>query len=135
MSDRWAYSKNGEVYFGDFADWREAALEGLQAHAKESIWVGRCEPPPDPENYIDADFLIEHIGCQDDYNHEWAEDWPNATQDQMDELTDSVRAVIAEWIDRHKLAPKFFTIPDGVQVTEAEAMDPECDPFAAKPAT
>lgn len=135
MGERWAYSRDGEFYRGDFADWREAALDALHDAAEgASVWVGQCEPPVDPEHYIDADFLIEHIACQDDFNGEWAEDWPGATQAQMDELTDSVRAVIAEWLDRHKLRPRFFTVPCGVQVTEAEALDPACDPFAPRPA-
>lgn len=127
MSDKWAYSTDGDQYVGEFEHWHEAASEGLDESSGDVVWVGRCEPPTDPENYIDADFLMDHIRCQDEYNHEWAEDWPGATQAQMDELTDAVRHVIAEWIDRHGLAPKFFSIPDPIRVTRDQVEDKSFD--------
>jgi hypothetical protein len=127
--EQWSYSRCGESYSGGFTSWREAALEAFHGTDDSSVWVGRCEPPIDPESFIDADFLIEHIQVQDEYNHEWAEGWPGATQEQEDELTDAVRAVLAEWLDRHGLRPRFYTIPHGFQVTPEQAEDPTFDPF------
>lgn len=138
LAERWAYCKRSEEgpFFGDFPTWRDAVLDALhhEQDVRVGCWVGKCEPPVDPENYITADHIIEHIACQDEYNGEWAGDWPGATKEQEDELTDALRSVVAEWIDRHGLHPKFFTIPCPVFVTKEEALDPACDPFAARAA-
>lgn len=135
MGEQWAYSRNEDgTYFGDFPDWRSAALDALHGYEdiRPGIWVGRCEPPVDPEHFIDANLILDHICCQDEYCGDWSDGWPGESQEQHDELTDAIRSVLAEWFDRHKLRPKFFTVPAPFFVTLSEAQDPAFDPMAPK---
>ncbi len=110
MSDKWAYSYNEQDYHGTFDSPEEATSEALDGY--EEAWIGRCVYPESPEDYVDADLVLEHICCQDEFSTEYAEDWPDATSDQRDELTGSLRTVIRDWIKKHDLKPLFFTVED-----------------------
>lgn len=133
---KWAYSHDGEVFYGEFDSWYEAALEALCSDPKnldESTWVGQCESPCQPDDTYLADIILEHVACQDDYMGDWAEGWPNASQSQTDELDVAFRKVFGEWLDRHKLRPKFYIVPDSRQVTKQEALEADSNPEIDQP--
>lgn len=123
--ERYAWSSDGEVYVGDFAS-IERAFEDAEAEGCERPWIGKAGAPM-VEQYVDADLILEHITCQDDYTAEVAEEWPFATVMQCHELTEALQKVVAEWVDKHKLWPTFFVVRnakryerDGLQVVEVK---------------
>lgn len=122
---KWGFSKNCEGGFlGACDSWWEAALEGFADYPHlEEIHVGEYVEPGAPESYIDGDWVIEHVCCQDDYCHDWADGWPGSTKEQEDELTDMLRRAFGDWLDKHELRPKFGLVEDIRKVTKTEARD------------
>ena len=107
---KYAYSHCQEDYHGQFDTPEEAAAAGFDDADSDHCWVGECHPPTQPEDHIDADLLIEHVSCQDEYNCDWSSDWYAGTSDQEQELTRELRSVFAAWLDRHSLRPGFYMI-------------------------
>lgn len=94
----------------------EAAIEeAIHDYDYEHFWVGRVIPPPQPETLWAAEDWLEHVSVQDEYSGEWAEEWDGSTDDQRAELETEVRRVMAAWLDRHQLRPKFFNITDPIE--------------------
>ena len=85
----------------------DAVEEATNGYAYETFWVGKCVPPPRPEDMWCAEDWLEHVSVQDSYSGEWAEDWDGSTRVQRNELEQEVRSVLAAWLDRHNLRPKF----------------------------
>ena len=86
---QFSYSHDEEHFYGSFATPEEAAHEGLCGEY-DRCFVGE-NYTPDAESYLDADLLIEHVSCQDEYCVDAAEGWPNETKTQRDQLTTSLR--------------------------------------------
>lgn len=112
-------STDGEFYSGEF-DTREAAIAELGACG----WVGENVPPVQPEDWWEASDWLEHVSCQDDYGGDWAADWDQSTAEQRVELEKEVRAVMAAWLDRHCLRPRFWTITNAERIDNREAVTP-----------
>ena len=106
----WAYSTDEEIYHGDFKTAEDAADEAFSDYPEHNtMWVGE-KYSPCAESYIDADLLIDHVACQDEYSLECAEDWPGASKEQLAELADIVRREFGAWLDRHGLRQRFFLV-------------------------
>lgn len=124
MSDKYGYSSNGEEFYGDFDSPEAAADEGINEEGGSCV-VGMFSAPCTPEGCIDAGLILEQVACQDDYCvGDWGSDWPESNKEQEQELTESLRAVFAAWLDKHNLRPTFrlvcastmrrFSLVDGV---------------------
>ena len=113
----WSISRDHENFYGVFDTIEAALLEALPGNL-----VGECELARQPEDVPDfADIILEHIAVQDDYCFEAAEGWyADATGDKAacDELNNTIREVFARWLDKHDLRPKFFLVPNPVDVTQ-----------------
>jgi len=114
---QWAISEDGERFDGSYAT-REEAIAEAEEYAR---YVGQKESPAPPETFIDADLVIEHVLCQDEYCHDFAEDTLSATKAQLDELTGDLRAVFGAWIDKHGLRPTFFLIRNPEEISGVTA--------------
>jgi hypothetical protein len=120
MSDeKWSISTNEEEYHGVYDSIEEAIAEG-KAGGEFGFWVGRCVPPVQPEVLFDEfaveNWLDDHVWCHDDYCHEWADGHVSPSREEMKELANEIRPLIAAWLDRNKLRPTFFNIdPKSVQ--------------------
>lgn len=108
---QYTLSRDGERYYGRYATVQEALNEANS----DRCWIGIATPPPSPETMWHAEDWLEHVSVQDSYCGEWAEDWDESTKSQRDELEDEVRRVMAAWLDRHGLRPKFWTVTDSVE--------------------
>lgn len=106
---KYAYSCDGERYHGCF-DSIEDAFDEANCQDGESVWIGMIVRPHAPEAFVDADLVLDHISCQDEYSHECAEDWCMCSDAEKEELTEYLQAVVAGWIRRHKLEPTFFLV-------------------------
>lgn len=117
----YSYSYDEEGYHGPFPSAMAAAAEAFGEDPDASIvWIGENVPPPAPESFLYADLLIEHVQVQDDYDAEWAESWPRATNEHRAELTQAVRKVFADWLDRHGLRPRFWTVENVTRISRDE---------------
>ena len=111
MSNRYAYSTDGETYRGEFGSVEDACDDAVaNVDGDSEFWVGECVPPPQPETLWDVEDWVEHVACQDEYAHESAEGWGVTTLAQRDEVERDVRAVLAAWLDRHGLRPTHFNV-------------------------
>jgi hypothetical protein len=115
MTDRFAISSNEEIYYGSYGTIEEAIDDAVNSHEYTVFWVGRCVPATQPEEWWNAEDWLEHVSCQDDYSSEWAEDWDDSTKEQRAELEGAVRKVMADWLDKHNLRPKFYNIVEAVK--------------------
>lgn len=118
-AEEWAVSSDGENYWGGVYDSKERAI--AECLVLGGGYVGRCVPPPQPEDLWEAADWLEHVSCQDEYSGEWAEGWAgHVTQEMRTELEAEVRPVLAAWLARHGLNPTFYTITDAEKVEETE---------------
>lgn len=53
---------------------------------------------------------LETVSVSEEYSLECAEGWDRSTLLQRDELESEVAPILAAWLDRHKLRPKFFVV-------------------------
>lgn len=107
---KYSYSTDEEIYHGTFDTIEQACDEAAgEVNIGSNFWVGE-QSKPSPESYWDADDWLEHVSCQDDFAGDWAENWDESTKEQREELQVEVRAVMAAWLKRHNLEPKFWNI-------------------------
>lgn len=81
--------------------------------------------PIAPEDYIEAVEVLESVQCSDDYDSEFAEGWPNASKEQLAELTAEIRKVLGGWLDKHGLRPTFFICDEPVAYCREAIMKEE----------
>jgi hypothetical protein len=110
---KFSYSFNQENYHGDF-ETREEAIAEAEAEAVHGgatrFWTGEQVKPWQPEDIWEAYDWLEDVSCQDEYSIDAAEGWDESTKEQREELEAEVRKVMAAWLDRHDLRPKFWLI-------------------------
>ena len=114
----YCYSHDEETFHGDFPTYEAAVEAGRSDAGDRPVFVGEAVPPTQPEDWWNAEDWLEHVSVQDEYSGDWAEDWDNSTKEQREELEREVRAVMAAWLDRHDLRPKFFNV-SGVKLVPA----------------
>lgn len=106
----YSYSFDQEQYFGGFQTPEQASEAAFDEQPlRTAVWVGE-NYQPHAEGYVDADLIIEHITCQDEYCIDAADGWPDATKEQYEELTESLRKVVGDWLDKHNLRERFFLV-------------------------
>lgn len=111
--ETYSYSIDREHYIGPFST-REEAIEEAQAQRSETFWIAKNRVPEIDLRYLfDADRIFESIvDCDDDFELECAEDWPDCTQKQKAELTAALAQAFNDWMDRHRLRPDFWIAED-----------------------
>lgn len=104
---RYGYSYDEENYHGRFATIAEALGAAADDDDVRACYVCECARPPG-EELIDADLVIDAITSAEEYSLEAAENWPRVTPETKQELTDALRRVIGEWLDKHRLRDAFY---------------------------
>lgn len=107
---RFAYSRNRELYYGDFASREDAIAEIKSCEPDGTYWVGMCVEPSSPELFWHADDWLEHVSVQDEYSHDCADGWDQSSSKQREELEYLVQVIMRDWLVRNKLLPNFYTI-------------------------
>jgi hypothetical protein len=124
IEKQYAYStdEESEVFHGRFDSREEASADAFKDPAMNCVWIGEIVDPIQPEDHVDADLLLEHVACQDDYEGEIADQWPESSKEQEEELTGEIRKTFAGWLDRHELRPTHYVIErDSIQKVERGA--------------
>ena len=103
---KYSYSHDEEHYHGEF----DSPEEALAESGEDAAFVGENRPPTPPEDFWRAEDWLEHVSVQDDYSVYAADGWDESTRKQRAELEGEVRKVLAAWLDRHDLRPKFWLV-------------------------
>lgn len=113
MKNQYAYSTDGEGYTGKYDSHEEALAEAQNDYPDcSTFWIGTIQPPPPPEDFWCAEDWIEHVCVQDEYCHEWAEGWCDASNSQFEELEAEIRPILAAWIKKNGFTPNHYTVTD-----------------------
>ena len=133
----YSISTDEETYNGNYETIEEALEEASVGYAHTIFWLGTCRVPRQPEKFIDVDGMLDGLGDgHEDWGGEWAE-WDGPTAAQIAALQKEFEEVMAAWLDRHKLRPRWFCIDDAVKyvvidgVTQ-KAADEESEPTKTK---
>lgn len=110
---KWGWSINREIFNGCFETKDEAISD---AEDRRPLFVGQYQEPISPETFIDGEDLIDKVLCQDNYCGDWAEDCLDCSKEQLQELTEIVRRVFGEWIDKHGLRPTFGLVENAEEI-------------------
>lgn len=103
------YSTREEAVAAGFADYDASPDEWKKSHPLLYVTTGRnC--PPDVLRYITGEAVIDLMQQSPDCDHELTADWPNATPDQVDDLTARLRVAIAEWLKACNLEPTWGAV-------------------------
>lgn len=103
----YCYSDDGETYYCQY-ETREALL----AEHPHVRFTGRTVKPNSPEIFWDPEDWLELVSVQDEYSNDHAEGWDTSTKDGREELKWFVQSIMRDWLQRHDLMPKFFTVVD-----------------------
>lgn len=117
---KFAISRWGEHYEGDFDSEEEAAKEAAAVFGDGSFYVGCKRKPRQPETFINADGMLDRLGEGDeDWSSDWCE-WDYPTREQIAELQTQFEATMASWLDRHNLRPRWFMVDHVVSYTSVD---------------
>lgn len=103
---KYSYSHDDEHFHGEY----DTPEEAFAMSNEDSAYVGENVAPTQPEDFWRAYDWLEHVSCQDEYSMDAAEGWDDSTKEQLSELETEVRKVMAAWLDRHGLRPKFWIV-------------------------
>lgn len=124
MSDKKCYSTNNEDFSHDCIE--EAINDRLSDEFLASgtvitIYEGDAVKQK-AGNFAKWD-VIDELSCSaGDECGEYADDWPNCTKEQSDDLDERIAAVVNQWADDHGLQPNFYTV-ENVKEIQVELLD------------
>jgi hypothetical protein len=128
MADKYSYALDrGDTFQGEyptreeavaaaFADYDAMPDEWKEGHPLLYVTTGRNRLP-DVLGYITGEAVIDLMQQSPDCDHELTADWPNATPDQVNDLTARLRAAIAEWLKACNLEPTWDAV-DSIEYHE-----------------
>ena len=126
MVERWAWSEHEDGYWNVCDSREEAIEEGREVLGGGSFYIGRRSPPAQPEQILDLDMRDVLDRTADDCGHEdWCIEgceWPLPSRELFHALNADVRNVLAAWLDKHDLRPKWFVIADAERINGTEQM-------------
>lgn len=122
QATRWCYSLDNEDYsLGTYGTDREALAAG-QAEAKERIndgkdikfiYVAQSVEPLNSSFFPDGGDIIEHMENQaDDVGGDYTNNYPDVTDEAVDELTVELHALLEAWCKKHEVAPTFYSVSE-----------------------
>ncbi len=116
MSDKFAYSLNGEEYRGAFASRDEAVKEALEAARRSSdapptIYVGR-RVAADPKASGHARAVLSNMAARarEEFGDAASSYLTGLSKPQIENLDESLELVVLGWLQRNGLTPTFFNV-------------------------
>ena len=113
LTGKWSLSLNESDYQGIFDSAEQAIAEG-RGYDQDEFWVAQIRKPIQPEELFDEwtieSWIERDVLEHDDYTSDDAENAVDPTEEQLTELVAEIRPLIAAWLDRNDLRPKFFNV-------------------------
>lgn len=113
MSKKFAYSLDGEMYFGEYDSvdeaLKEASFDGWDKECP-TIWVAECYRDYKPS--VSACWFLEDLQ-EDGYEDggEWAESWLwGVTKEEQEDLQKSLDEVVDAWLKKYHYEPTWFKV-------------------------
>lgn len=110
----YCYSWNGEDFKGDTFDTIKAALADAAAENdgdNTHVHVGKVEHPSNSQFFPDAGDVIDHMANQAyDYGGEYAEYYPDVSDEAKEELNVQLVALLEAWCQKHEVSPSFYQV-------------------------
>lgn len=120
----WCYSLNNEDYSSGTFDSIQSALSAGQKAANESIadgeivnviYVAKAKQQHNCSFFPDGSDIIEHMALQaDDVGGDWANDYPDVSEEAEQELTTELHALLEKWCEKHGVSPSFYMVSDPI---------------------
>lgn len=118
----WCFSLDNENYsLGTYGTDREALAAG-QAEAKERIndrknikfiYVAQSVEQLNSSFFPDGGDIIEHMENQADaVGGDYTNNYPDVTDEAVDELTVELHALLEKWCKKHEVAPTFYSVSE-----------------------
>ena len=120
---KWTYSFDEEFFTnGDF-DSKESALEAARKDATKerdindqpftSVFIGRTKPHKNSQFFPAGDDITEFMQNQaSDVGGEYADDYPNVSEEDEKELTTQLHELLERWCKEKGVVPNFYTVED-----------------------
>lgn len=112
-----AYGKNLELFYGHYATPEEAESEGRKDMEADGVTgtllVGQFRSPRPPEDGICAVQIIDNILAGDDYDNDYSANWPDYTDEQFNDLEESLKEAFRQWVNRHGMQPDWGLVAEG----------------------
>lgn len=120
---KWTYSFDEEFFTnGDF-DSKESALDAARKDAPKqhdineqplkSVFIGRTKPYQNSQFFPDGEDLTEFMQNQaSDVGGEYADDYPNVSEEDEKELTAQLHELLERWCKDKGVAPSFYAVED-----------------------
>jgi hypothetical protein len=116
MSDKYAYSLNGDQYRGAFSSRAEATQEAIAAARRaedtpQSVFVGRVVPASAKADGH-ARAVISHMAARarEEFGDAASQYLANLSKAQIEELDGALELVVLGWLQQHELIPNFFKV-------------------------
>lgn len=102
---------------GSFNSQEEAVSDALE-HAEysdytpsEFVHIGKCKSYPNSYFFPDADYIIEQMVCTAyDVGGDYASNYPDVTDEAVNELTTKLHELLESWCKEHKVEPTFYSV-------------------------
>ncbi|HEY1923304.1 MAG TPA: hypothetical protein VGG44_11190 [Tepidisphaeraceae bacterium] len=116
MSDKFAYSLNGEHYRGAFNTREEAVSEAIAAARRcsdtpQTVYVGR-RVPGDCKAAGHARTVVTNMAARarEEFGDDASSYLNGLSKQQIENLDESLQLVILGWLQRNELTPTFFKV-------------------------
>ena len=115
---QWAYSFNGEDYYGECNSREDAIKEGIEdakstgpySEKPHTLYTGKCYEPPITWSNMGEDYIESMQENLNEYG-EWAELFDGqVTNEDIEELDKRLNAAVEGWIKDRKITPGFYNI-------------------------
>lgn len=117
--ERWHLSEDGETYDYDAYGSMEEAIEAGKQKFGKDFYAGR-EIPWWPS--VDEDVILSDLAYQaGEFAGESAEDWPDVSKAEREELREKLQDVLDVWLLETRNEPNFFMVEDSVHVVGGTA--------------
>jgi hypothetical protein len=116
MSDKFAYSLNGEHYRGAFGSREEAVSEALEAarhcsDTPQTVYVGRrVAPDSKASGHARAVLANMTARAREEFGDAASSYLSGLSKQQIENLDESLQLVILGWLQRNELTPAFCKV-------------------------
>ena len=114
MSKEYCYSWNRQEFRSNvFPSIKEALAEAVEDGGDQysHVYIGEVSRYCNSSFFPSADYIIEHMADQAaDVGGEFAEGYPDVSEEAEAELTEQLTALLDAWCEKHGVSPRFWEV-------------------------